>query len=106
MIQKICANIVQQSHIAGLGSHWFKSSCVCSVFAGNLGRVDYISDFEYDLFIRPDTCNPRYRVWFYFTVENVKADQVPYKFQKKLNYSSVIFNTISCVPYLIMELKC
>jgi len=46
------------------------------VSAGNLGRVDYISDFEYDLFIRPDTCNPRYRVWFYFTVENVKADQV------------------------------
>lgn len=44
--------------------------------AGNLGRVDYISEFEYDLFIRPDTCNPRYRVWFYFTVENVKADQV------------------------------
>ena len=45
-------------------------------FPGNLGRVDYISEFEYDLFIRPDTCNPRYRVWFCFTVENVKADQV------------------------------
>ena len=29
-------------------------------FSGNLGRVDYISEFEYDLFIRPDTCNPRY----------------------------------------------
>ncbi|KAL3868699.1 hypothetical protein ACJMK2_041476 [Sinanodonta woodiana] len=42
---------------------------------GNLGRVDYITDFEYDLFIRPDTCNPRFRVWFNFTVENVKADQ-------------------------------
>ncbi|CAG7722875.1 unnamed protein product [Allacma fusca] len=27
---------------------------------GNLGRVDFISEFEYDLFIRPDTCNPRY----------------------------------------------
>ena len=26
---------------------------------GNLGRVDLISEFEYDLFIRPDTCNPR-----------------------------------------------
>ena len=26
---------------------------------GNLGRVDYISEFEYDLFIRPDTCNPK-----------------------------------------------
>lgn len=29
--------------------------------AGNLGRVDYISDYEYDVFIRPDTCNPRYQ---------------------------------------------
>jgi hypothetical protein len=27
--------------------------------AGNLGRVDYINDYEYDIFIRPDTCNPR-----------------------------------------------
>ena len=44
--------------------------------SGNLGRVDYITEFEYDLFIRPDTCNPRFRVWFNFTVENVKADQV------------------------------
>jgi hypothetical protein len=43
---------------------------------GNLGRVDYITEYEYDLFIRPDTCNPRFRVWFNFTVENVKADQV------------------------------
>jgi len=51
-------------------------SYIQSLSAGNLGRVDYISEFEYDLFIRPDTCNPRYRVWFYFTVENVKADQV------------------------------
>lgn len=42
---------------------------------GNLGRVDLISEFEYDLFIRPDTCNPRLRMWFNFTVDNVKADQ-------------------------------
>ncbi|XP_077865112.1 cytosolic carboxypeptidase 6-like [Saccoglossus kowalevskii] len=42
---------------------------------GNLGRVDYITEYEYDLFIRPDTCNPRFRVWFNFTVENVKQDQ-------------------------------
>lgn len=42
---------------------------------GNLGRVDYITETEYDIFIRPDTCNPRFRVWFNFTVENVKADQ-------------------------------
>ena len=49
---------------------------VLSFFPGNLGRVDYITEYEYDLFIRPDTCNPRFRVWFNFTVENVKADQV------------------------------
>uniref|UniRef100_A0A8D0H3D0 Cytosolic carboxypeptidase N-terminal domain-containing protein n=1 Tax=Sphenodon punctatus TaxID=8508 RepID=A0A8D0H3D0_SPHPU len=44
--------------------------------SGNLGRVDHITVFEYDLFIRPDTCNPRFRVWFNFTVENVKESQV------------------------------
>nr|XP_006004083.1 PREDICTED: cytosolic carboxypeptidase 6-like [Latimeria chalumnae] len=43
--------------------------------SGNLGRVDYITEFEFDLFIRPDTCNPRFRVWFNFTVENVKESQ-------------------------------
>ncbi|CAN0200229.1 unnamed protein product [Bubo scandiacus] len=43
--------------------------------SGNLGRVDQITEFEYDLFIRPDTCNPRFRVWFNFTVENVKESQ-------------------------------
>ena len=30
-----------------------------TMHAGNLGRVDLVNDFEYDLFIRPDTCNPR-----------------------------------------------
>ncbi|XP_047726506.1 BEN domain-containing protein 5 isoform X1 [Prionailurus viverrinus] len=43
--------------------------------SGNLGRVNQVSEFEYDLFIRPDTCNPRFRVWFNFTVENVKESQ-------------------------------
>ena len=58
-------------------------------FVGNLGRVDFINDYEYDLFIRPDTCNPRYRLgifhsppwlliyrfWFNFSVDNVHVDQ-------------------------------
>lgn len=47
-----------------------------SLSTGNLGRVDYISEFEFDLFIRPDTCNPRFRVWFNFTVEHVRETQV------------------------------
>ncbi|XP_032453124.1 cytosolic carboxypeptidase 6 isoform X1 [Nasonia vitripennis] len=42
---------------------------------GNLGRVDLVSEFEYDLFIRPDTCSPRLRLWFNFTVDNVRLDQ-------------------------------
>ncbi|XP_042863783.1 cytosolic carboxypeptidase 6-like [Penaeus japonicus] len=42
---------------------------------GNLGRIDFIAEYDYDLFIRPDTCNPRYRLWFNFTVDNAKADQ-------------------------------
>lgn len=44
--------------------------------SGNLGRVDLINEYEYDLFIRPDTCSPRIRFWFNFTVDNVKQDQV------------------------------
>ena len=67
---------------------------------GNLGRVDYINDYEYDVFIRPDTCNPRYRLdelnnalpctdphtciiltslecgMFHFSVQNVRSEQV------------------------------
>ncbi|TPP63310.1 ATP/GTP binding protein 4 [Fasciola gigantica] len=43
--------------------------------SGNLGKVDHISDFEYDLYIRADTCNPKFRVWFYFSVENTRKDQ-------------------------------
>ncbi|XP_023290515.1 cytosolic carboxypeptidase 6 [Orussus abietinus] len=42
---------------------------------GNLGRVDLVSEFEYDLFLRPDTCSPRFRFWFNFTVDNVRAEQ-------------------------------
>ena len=41
----------------------------------NLGRVDFITNQEYDLFIRPDTANPRARLWFHFTVENTQRDQ-------------------------------
>ena len=29
--------------------------------SANLGRVDFVSDTEYDVYIRPDTCNPRHR---------------------------------------------
>ena len=53
---------------------------------GNLGRIDYVNDNEYDLFIRPDTCCPRFRCWFLFTVENVKADQVRRKTKKIFDF--------------------
>ena len=37
--------------------------------------MDFITNQEYDLFIRPDTANPRARLWFHFTVENTQRDQ-------------------------------
>lgn len=43
--------------------------------SGNLGRVDEMNPNEYDLFIRPDTCNSKYRVWFYFSACNAKENQ-------------------------------
>nr|CAI5867767.1 unnamed protein product [Callosobruchus analis] len=42
---------------------------------GNLGKVDLINEYEYDISIRPDSCNPKLRFWFNFTVDNVKQDQ-------------------------------
>ena len=36
--------------------------------SGNLGRIEYSADNEYDLFIRVDTCNQKYRLWV--TVES------------------------------------
>lgn len=44
--------------------------------SGNLGQVDVVSPDEYDLFIRPDTCNSKYRVWFYFECKNFLPEQV------------------------------
>ena len=35
--------------------------------------MDFITNQEYDLFIRPDTANPRARLWFHFTVENTQV---------------------------------
>ena len=44
--------------------------------SGNLGRVVYSGNNEYDLFIRVDTCNQKYRLWFYFTVSNCFSGQM------------------------------
>ena len=55
------ANLLPGQHIYSL-----ISLCIYNNYyniplcAGNLGRVDYINDYEYDIFIPPDTCNPRY----------------------------------------------
>ncbi|XP_065199439.1 cytosolic carboxypeptidase 6-like [Sycon ciliatum] len=43
--------------------------------SGNLGRVDIVSPIEYDIYIRPDTCNGKYTVWFYFSVTNTHPGQ-------------------------------
>ena len=63
---------VSQTFSSGPGHLSFDANFEC----GNLGRVDQLSPNEYDLFIRPDTCNPKYRVWFYFSASNAKENQV------------------------------
>ncbi len=71
-----------------------------------MGRIDYVNDNEYDLFIRPDTCCPRFRCWFLFTVENVKVDQVSicHRYLHKINriqlkYYIVLFLLESYLSY-------
>lgn len=44
--------------------------------AGNLGYVEQVDEYSYDLMVRPDVANPRYRLWFNFTVTNQRPDQV------------------------------
>lgn len=43
---------------------------------GNLGYIEQIDQFNYDLMVRPDVANPRHRLWFNFTVGNQLPNQV------------------------------
>lgn len=43
---------------------------------GNLGHVERVDEFEYDLMVRPDVANPRHRLWFNYTVSNQAPNQV------------------------------
>lgn len=67
------ANFESGSHLSPFDFFWISFTLI---FLGNLARIDFVSECEFDLFIRPDTCNPKQRVWFYFSVENVRAEQV------------------------------
>eukprot|EP01061_Rhynchopus_euleeides_P011882 TRINITY_DN21481_c0_g1_i1.p1 TRINITY_DN21481_c0_g1~~TRINITY_DN21481_c0_g1_i1.p1 ORF type:complete len:441 (+),score=138.19 TRINITY_DN21481_c0_g1_i1:172-1494(+) len=47
----------------------------CSFESGNVGKVQALSEFEFDVSVRPDTNNPHYRVWYYFSVSQVHKGQ-------------------------------
>ncbi|CAL2033425.1 unnamed protein product [Caenorhabditis brenneri] len=64
-------NVSYPEIIPGQGNLVFEASFE----SGNLGRVDKVSCSEYDLFIRPDTLNNKYRVWFYFECKNATENQ-------------------------------
>lgn len=66
---------------------------------GNLGRVDLVNEYEYDLYVRPDTCSPHLRFWFNFTVDNVKQDQA----SKKKN--GLLFKIYRVLCFLFIILK-
>jgi hypothetical protein len=47
----------------------------CAFESGNVGQVTRLNALEYDIGIRGDTLNPRYRVWYYFSVSNMAVGQ-------------------------------
>lgn len=44
--------------------------------SGNLGLIEQVDRYEYDLMVRPDVANARHRLWFNFTVSNQRPNQV------------------------------
>lgn len=54
--------------------------------SGNLGKVERLSEFEYDLYINPDTLNVRYRLWFYFSVQSPSP---------KIEQQRILFNVVN-----------
>ena len=42
---------------------------------GNLGLVEQVDKYTYDLMLRPDVANPRHRNWFNFKVDNFRPGQ-------------------------------
>ncbi|KAK0395856.1 hypothetical protein QR680_001466 [Steinernema hermaphroditum] len=71
MVEPVVGNVKPSGDILEKGQLVFDANFE----SGNLGRVDSLGISEYDLFIRPDTCSPRHRVWYYFAVENAKENQ-------------------------------
>lgn len=55
-----------------LGDLIFDANFEC----GNLGYVENIDRYEYDLMVRPDVCQAKHRIWFNFTVSNQRLNQV------------------------------
>lgn len=47
----------------------------CDFECGNLESAVFLSESVYELRIRPDTNNSKYRVWFYFEVSNYHRGQ-------------------------------
>ncbi|XP_045119371.1 cytosolic carboxypeptidase 6-like [Portunus trituberculatus] len=73
-LSNICRQVLRPPGCSGKAKRGHL--CFDAAFeTGNLGRVDYVAEYDYDLYLRPDTSNPRHRMWFNFTVDNAKADQ-------------------------------
>lgn len=73
-----------QSYKRKLGDLIFNASFE----GGNLGFVERIDQYNYDLMVRPDVANPRHRLWFNFTVSNQLPSQC------------VVFNFVNLSDYV------
>lgn len=84
-----CNNMPQFSRSSIGGSKYLQSTHPCGldvsdlIFesrfeSGNLARAVKVSDYHYELFLRPDMYTNRHTQWFYFSVKNMKT-KMPYR---------------------------
>ena len=71
----------------------------CDFESGNIGEVQQLNEVEYEISIRPDSNNARYRVWFFFSVRGGKKQQRARRSSRRSTSSvDVVSPCSSCRP--------
>jgi len=47
----------------------------CDFESGNIGDIEQVDEFEFDVKIRCDSNSPKHRVWYFFRVRNMRENQ-------------------------------
>lgn len=68
--------------------------------AGNLGFVENVDRYEYDLMVRPDVLNTKHRIWFNFKISNQRQNQVSLSAAKLTEW------IYCCQPTIQINVEC